>query len=428
MTENFLHYMWQNRLFSHALTTTLDEPINVINPGFHNFNAGPDFSDARLSIGDTMWAGNVEIHVNSSDWFKHGHQDDEAYRNVVLHVVYNHDAVDKFPGMPVCELAGKIDIELFDAYLKFIGSRQFIHCANRINQVAETDISLWLERMLIEKLEHKADFIQDALTTSQNDWEEALYHIIARSFGFNINGLPFEMLARSITYKILAHHAGNTFQIEALLFGQAGMLTQDILDPYGQSLFQEYSFLRKKYNLVPIATSLWKFMRLRPVNFPTIRISQFADLLSRNAGLLSKIISMNSMDEMVAIFKVQASGYWDDHYTFDNFTKGKPKRLGDAAAHLLIINAVLPFMFVYGSSTGKDQLCNKALSLFEQVPGEKNTSISEWKAAGLDVSTAYKTQALMGLKVAYCDKQACLNCRIGNLIFKDPGFVTGLGR
>lgn len=416
MTENFLHYLWQNRLFTQPLSTTLDEPIDIVNPGFHNFNAGPDFSDARLTIGDTMWAGNVEIHVNSSDWFKHGHQDDEAYRNVVLHVVYHNDVPDKFPGMPVCELADKIDLSLYDTYLKFIESRHFVPCADVIHKVPETDLTLWLERMLIEKLEHKADFIQDALTASQNDWEEALYHTIARSFGFNINGLPFEMLARSISYRILAHHAGNIFQIEALLFGQAGMLTQELTDPYGQSLYNEYSFLRKKYNLVPVNPSLWKFLRLRPANFPSIRISQFADLLSSNAGLLSKIVSLHSIDEMIEIFKIQASAYWDDHYTFDNYSKGRPKRLGEAAAHLIIINAVLPFIFVYGSSTGNDHLCNKALSLYEQVPGEKNNAISQWSAAGMDVSTAYRTQALMGMKVTYCDKHNCLNCRIGNLI------------
>ncbi len=423
MTENFLHYLWQNRLFTQPLTTTHNETVTVINPGFHNTNAGPDFSDARLSIGETMWAGNVEIHVNSSDWFKHGHQDDEAYKNVVLHVVYRHDAHEKFPGMPVCELAGRIDTGLYDAYCQFIQSPEFVHCAGLIQQVPATELSLWLERMLIEKLEHKADFIQDALNASQNDWEEAFYHIIARSFGFSINALPFEMLARSVTYKILAHHAGNTHQMEALLFGQAGLLTQELTDPYAQSLFQEYTFLRTKYKLAPIAQSLWKYLRLRPVNFPTIRISQFANLLSSNAGLLSKIISMNSIDEMADAFMVESSEYWNDHYTFDHYTKGKTKRLGQSAAHLLIINAVLPFMFVYGSSTGNDHLCNKALSLFERIPGENNSAIRQWQALGMDVSTAYNTQALMGMKELYCDRNNCLNCRIGNLIFKDPAFI-----
>lgn len=454
MSEDFLHYLWQNRLFARQLTTTDGEPISIINTGFHNHNAGPDFSDARLTIGDTTWAGNVEIHINTSDWNKHGHQYDEAYNNVVLHVVYNDDVNKGDSVMPVCELAGKIDLELYDAYKRFIERKEFVPCSSKISEVSEIDRSLWLERMLIEKLELKADFIQDALTVSQNDWEEALYHIIARSFGFNVNALPFEMLARSVSYQILARHSDNLFQIEALLFGQAGMLSHDLIDVYGQELFKEYSFLRKKYKLVPMPGSLWKFMRMRPVNFPTIRISQFACFLNRNAGLMSKLVSLDSVLEMMALFQVNASEYWNNHYVFDKESSGKhvsgkesslkhmsdketsgkhlsykessgkPKHLGKDAALLLIINAVLPFMFNYGSATGNDQLSNKALSMFEALPGERNSVISGWTAAGLEAQTAWSTQALMHLKVRYCDKRACLNCRIGNMIIKSPGFST----
>ncbi len=424
MSEDFLHYLWQNRLFARQLTTSDGEPITIISTGFHNHNAGPDFSDARLTIGDTTWAGNVEIHINTSDWNKHGHQFDEAYNNVVLHVVYNDDVNKGDSVMPVCELAGKIDLELFDAYKRFIERKEFVPCSSKISEVSEIDRSLWLERMLIEKLELKADFIQDALTVSQNDWEEALYHIIARSFGFSVNALPFEMLARSISYQNLARHSDNLFQIEALLFGQAGMLSHELIDVYGQELFKEYSFLRKKYKLVPMSGSLWKFMRMRPVNFPTIRISQFACFLNRNAGLMSKLISLDSVDEMMALFQINASEYWNNHYVFDKESSGKPKHLGKDAAQLLIINAVLPFMFNYGSATGNDQLSNKALSMFEALPGERNSVISGWTAAGLVAQTAWSTQALMHLKVRYCDNRACLNCRIGNMIIKSPGFLT----
>lgn len=423
MSEDFLHFLWLNKLFTHQLTTVNNEPVTVLNPGFHNHNSGPDFSNARLKIGETLWAGNVEIHINSSDWFRHGHQHDDAYSNVVLHVVYRHDAVGKFSGMPVCELEGKMDHNLYTAYIDLLENKKFIPCINLVSKVPSTEMSLWLERMLIEKLQHKADFVQNALVTSNNDWEEALYHILARSFGFSINALPFEMLARSMSYKTLAKHSDNLFQCEALLFGQAGMLSQNLIDPYGQSLLKEYSFLRKKYHLAPINISLWKFMRLRPVNFPSIRIAQFASFISSNAGLLSKLISMNSIDDMMEIFSVTASDYWNDHFTFDNLTPGKTKKLGKEAARLLIINAILPFMFVYGSSVGNDSLCNKALALFEKLPGEKNSAIDNWKAAGINVDNAYNTQALMGLKSFYCDKKNCLNCRIGNILIKDPEFV-----
>ncbi len=419
MTEDFLHYLWQNNLFKSQLSSTSNDPITVLSPGFHNLNSGPDFSDARLKIGETMWAGNVEIHINSSDWFKHGHQNDEAYKNVVLHVVFNNDLKENTGSMMVCELAGKIDLKLFENYIDFIQSRSFVPCAGMISKLPDTEIALWLERMLIEKLESKADFIQVALTTSKNDWEEALYQILARSFGFNINSLPFEMLARSVSYKILARHSDNRFQIEALLFGQAGMLTQELLDPHSQALFREYAFLRKKYGLVPIDQSLWKFLRLRPVNFPTIRISQFADLLSRHAGLLSALISKKSISELIELFNVNASEYWNDHFTFDKLSKGKQKQLGIPSRHLLIINAVLPFLFVYGRSVADDELCNKALNLYDELPPESNSVISGWQETGVQVESAWHSQALIALKSMYCDNRKCLGCRIGNLLMKD---------
>lgn len=423
MSEDFLHFLWQNKFFTQQLTTVNNDLITVLNPGFHNHNSGPDFSNARIMIGETLWAGNVEIHINSSDWFKHGHQNDEAYTNVVLHVVYKHDAVGKFSGMPVCELQGKIDANLYSAYSEFLYKQKFVPCIDYLYKIPATDMTLWLERMLIEKLQHKADFIQNALIASNNDWEEALYHVLARSFGFNINSLPFEMLSRSISYKILARHSDNRFQIEALLFGQAGMLSQDLIDPYGQSLLKEYAFLRKKYHLAPINSSLWKYMRLRPVNFPSIRIAQFASLIAANVGLLSKIVSLNTIDEMMEMLQVSASPYWDNHFVFDHSTSGKTKNLGKEAARLLIINSILPFIFVYGSSIGNDSLCNKSLAMFEKLPGEKNALIDKWRAAGLNTDNAYNTQALMGLKTSYCDKKKCLNCRIGNIMIKDPEFV-----
>ncbi|HLO91647.1 MAG TPA: DUF2851 family protein [Lentimicrobium sp.] len=418
MTEAFLHYLWMNGLFTKPLTTTNNESIKVINPGFHNIHSGPDFSDARLEIAGTLWAGNVEIHLNSSDWFRHGHHNDEAYNNVALHVVYKDDAAGRLPGMPVCELEGRIDLELVKAFQHFINSPGFVPCIDILGSISQIDMNLWLERMLIEKLEEKADYIQDILVSSNNDWEEVLYRMLARSFGFSVNALPFEMLSRSLSWKILAHHAHNPFQIEALLFGQAGMLTHELTATYGQELFKEYTFLRKKFKLVPMQSSLWKFLRMRPVNFPTIRIAQFSSLLSKNAGILSAITKAHTVSEMMNLFEVQASEYWDDHFVFDKMTKGKPKFLGSSSGELLIMNAVLPFLFVYGSSNGDEQLCSRALALFDQLPGEKNSSIIEWQKAGINVSTSFNTQALMHMKKNYCDKRECLNCRIGNLVLK----------
>lgn len=424
MTEAFLHYLWQNGLFTKPLVTTLNEPVKVLHAGYHNIHSGPDFSDARITIGDTLWAGNIEIHLNSSDWFKHGHEGDEAYSNVALHVVYRDDAHGKLPGMPVCVLEGHIDLELYEAYEQFLSAPLFVPCARSITHVSELDLTLWLERMLVEKLEEKADYIQEILDTSENDWEEVLYRMIARSFGFSVNALPFEMLSRSLSWKVLARHADNPFQVEALLFGQAGFLTHELTDLYGQELFKEYSFLRKKYQLVPISSSLWKFLRMRPVNFPTIRISQFAALISQNAGLLSRLTSAESAESMEEFFRVKASEYWNDHFVFDKETKGKPKLLGDSSVKLLLMNAVLPFIFVYGRSTGNEDLAGRALVLFEQLPSESNSTISQWKKSGIAVKNAFTTQALMHLKKGYCDKKDCINCRIGNIILKQPELLS----
>lgn len=426
MTEAFLHYLWINGLFTKPLVTTLNETIKIIHPGFHNIHSGPDFSDSRLEIGGTLWAGNVEIHLNASDWFKHGHQHDEAYNNVILHVVCKDDAPEQIPGMPVCELAGRIDLNLAAAYEKFIASGRFVPCVDLLDKISEIDMSLWLERMLIEKLEEKADYIQEILNSTQNDWEEVLYRMLSRSFGFSVNALPFEILSRSISWKILAHHADNVFQLEALLFGQAGMLSHDLIDTYGQELFMEYSFLRKKYNLVPMQPSIWKFLRMRPVNFPTIRISQLAHLLSKNAGLLSRVTKIGSIDELMEVFDIQASSYWDNHFIFDKMTRGKTKLLGASSANLLIMNAILPFMFVYGSSNGNEDLSSRALAMFEQLPGEVNSSIAKWQDAGIKVSSAFNSQALIHLKKEYCDKRNCLRCRIGNLVLKDPQMVQAI--
>lgn len=423
MTEDFLHYIWQNKLLKLPLKTTNGDLIQIISPGLHNHNAGPDFSNARLKIGNTLWAGNVEIHINSSDWFKHGHHEDETYQNVMLHVVYNDDCPAKFSSIPVCEIASNINIKLVDAYKKFINSKRFVPCINQLAGISQGDITLWLERILIEKLERKADFIQNALSRSTNDWEDALYNLVAKSFGFNINSLPFEMLARSLPFRVIARHADNPFQVEALIFGQAGLLSQETIDPFGQALFNEYVFLRKKYNLAPIDPSLWRFLRLRPVNFPTIRLSQFSNFICQNVGLMARTISMNSIDEIESLFNVSASHYWDDHYSFDKISRTQSKHLGVSAARLVIINAILPFMFVYGRSTSNDELCNKTLALYEQLPAESNSIITSWQTGGLKINTAFQSQALIELKTSYCNNRKCLSCRIGNLIFKNPAFT-----
>ncbi len=420
VNEAFLHYIWKYRLFTKTLITTTGEPIEITSPGIHNHNEGPDFSDARLRIGETLWAGNVEIHINTSDWVKHGHQHNAVYDSVMLHVVYNHDLKEQNGSMPLVEIKDCFDPQLFNAYRAFITSKNWVPCIRQIGSVSPDEVSLWLERMLIERLEHKSDYIQDFLTVTENDWDEVFYMMLARSFGFSLNALPFEMLSRSLPYKILAKHKNNPMQIEALIFGQAGLLDQHLSEPWPQQLFAEYTFLRKKYSLAPIAAHLWRFMRLRPVNFPTIRLAQFASLLSDKEVLLSQVLECQTADDLIRLFDAKASAYWDTHYHFTKESVAKPKKLGRSSSVLLVINAVLPFMFVYGRALANDELCNRALSFYLQIPGELNAAIKHWKSAGMDVATAFNTQALLGLKSDYCDKFRCLDCRIGDLLLRSP--------
>lgn len=421
MSEDFLHYLWKYRLFVSSLSTTYGEPIDIISPGIHNHNEGPDFSNARLRIGETLWAGNVEIHVNSSDWLKHGHQHNPVYDSVILHVVLNHDVKQEIGNMPVAEIRKNIDYRIYDAYKAFLTSKNWVPCIHQIGSVDKEETSLWLERMLIERLEHKSEYIQDFLTLTGNDWEGVFYLMLARSFGFNLNALPFEMMARSLPYKILAKHLDNPMQLEALIFGQSGLLDQYLTDPWPQQLFAEYSFLRKKYNLLPIAPHLWRFMRMRPVNFPTVRLAQFASLLASQVNLLSAVLECGNALDLIGVFDATASGFWDTHYHFNKESANEPKKLGHSSAVLLAINAVLPFMFVYGRAIADDELCNRALDYYRQIPGESNNITRQWKAAGMDTSTAFNSQALIGLKSDYCDKFKCLDCRIGNLLLRNPG-------
>lgn len=421
MTEDFLFYIWKYRLFTSPLFTTENEEVEIISPGFHNLNAGPDFSDARLRIGTTQWAGNVEIHLSTSDWFRHGHQHDKAYENVVLHVVYNHDLPGQDIHIPVLEIKDNFNHVLFHRYRDFLSTKRWVPCINQVSSVPEHETSLWLERMLIERIERKSEIIGLFLELGHNNWEEALYYTLARSFGFSVNALPFEMMARALPYNILVRHRDNPMQIEALIMGQAGMLSTEWRDEWPQQLITEYHFLRKKYQLVPIDKHLWRFLRMRPMNFPTLRLAQFASFMVQTQSLLSRLIDCKTIEDLIAVFStITTSPYWESHYMFDKPTIKVIKKLGTNAGNLLLINAILPFLFVYGRATDNDTLCNRVLDFFSKIPGEVNTITKKWKAAGMDVRTAFNTQALIGLKNDYCDHKRCLECRIGIYLIKVP--------
>lgn len=423
MTEEFLHFLWKFRLYkSTDLLTSDNKSVAIINPGQHNDDAGPDFINAKIKIADTIWAGNVEIHINSSDWDKHKHQHDDAYKNVILHVVHNFDKQIKRKNstelIPTLELIGKYNDSIYNNYIEIIKSKSWIPCQNQIKQVDEFIFSSWLERLLFERLERKAARIQDALKQNQCNWEQTFYQFTAKNFGFKVNDVPFELLAKSIPQKYLAKHRNNPFQIEAMLLGQAGLLNESFVEEYPRLLKKEYEFLQNKFSLKPIEAHLWKFMRTRPVNFPTIRISQFVDLVRKSSGLFSSVIECNNIIDLKSLFQVQASSYWESHYTFDTKSKKKQKPLGETSIDNILINTAIPFLFAYSNEKGYDQLKQRALSFLHQIKNENNSIIKKWETLGVKAESAYRTQALLELKNEYCSNKRCLQCQIGNNLIK----------
>jgi hypothetical protein len=418
MTEEFLHYLWKYKLLKGELILTNGDKLEIINQGFHNTDAGPDFFNARIKTGTTIWAGNVEIHIKSSDWFVHHHQHDKAYETVILHVVYHHDAEIKRnenENIPILEVKHSFDASLFLSYQDFISSKSWIPCEKTFNTVNKFILNTWLERLLIERIERKTLEIKSKLSLNHNNWELTFYQLLASNFGFKLNAQAFEMLASSLSLTILAKHKNSDFQLSALLFGQAGLLDDDFTDQYPLSLKNEYDFLRKKYKLKPLASHLWKFLRLRPNNFPSIRISQFAALIYQSNHLFRKLINAACLDEIYTFFQLKASPYFDQHFTFDDkISAAKPKIIGKKTVDLLIINTVIPILFLYAAEKDDSTYQLRALLFLEQMKAENNSIINKWISCGATVENAFQSQALLELKNNYCSDKKCLQCRVGN--------------
>lgn len=420
MKEDFLHYLWRLRRFDiNNLQTTEGEPIEIHQTGTHNTHAGPDFANARVRVGDTLWAGNVEMHILSSEWLRHQHQKDKAYDNVILHVVLDEDCpIYRKNGerIPCLELRKHIPPKATTVYEKLLHNEHWIPCQHHFYEVNEFTKNLWLDRLLIERLEKKTAAIVQSLKINKGDWAETFYQFLARNFGVKINAIPFELLAKSTPLGTLAKHSSSLFQIEALLFGQAGFLNQEFQDDYPKQLKKEYAFLQKKYQLQPIEKELWKLLRLRPANFPSIRIAQFATLFYQSKALFSKILEAESVEDLEALFQVQLSNYWKTHYVFDKESKLRNKSLGKNTVHLIIMNTVVPFLFAYSRARASEKLQDKAIRILEALPAEGNSIIRQWKALGMKVKTAYQSQALLQLKNEYCNHKKCLECSIGHKI------------
>ncbi len=417
MSEEFLHYIWRFQLWNTQNLTTVDgQELNVISTGQHNHDSGPDFFNAKIRIGKTMWAGNVEIHINSSDWVKHQHTYDDAYNNVILHVVYNLDKeVFNSSGQKIPALhAGQyLNDNVYSKYLS-LQKNLWIACGYQLGEVDDFIWRNWLERLLIERLEKKTETLQELMNYTGDDWAETFYIAIAKNFGFTANQMPFEQLAKSIKQSIIARHRKSLLQVEALLFGSAGLLLDHFKDEYPRKLISEFNILQKKYGISPMEGHIWKFLRMRPSNFPTIRLSQFAALITRTESLFSRLIHAKDLEEMRSLFNVSASEYWNSHYSFDKTSATvRMKKLGTFTVDMLLINTVLPFLFLYGKIKGDDAFAMHALSLFEKLPAENNAIIRKWIGFGIKPVSALQSQALLELRKNYCVEKKCLNCTIG---------------
>lgn len=421
MQEDFLHYIWKHKAFdSLGLKTTKGEPINIQQLGQHNHNAGPDFFNAQLIVGQQLWAGNVEIHIKSSDWYVHHHEKDKAYDNVILHVVWQHDTEifrKDNSEIPTLELKSFVDKTLISKYQKLMQSKSWINCENSFSEVDAFLFTNWLERLYVERLNRKSEVIEQLLKTTNNDWEAVLFMMLLKNFGLKVNGEAFFSLSKTIEFSIIRKSQPSLKSLEALLFGQAGLLENDLEDPYFKELKREYGFLKQKFQLSNIYVTPLQFFRLRPLNFPTIRLAQIADLYYKNSNLFSKILVSNSLEAFYGLFEVTTSPYWKTHYTFKKTSKMNDKKLTKSFIHLLLINTVIPIKFYHAKQKG-EPIEEQLIEMMRKIPSEKNTIIEGFNRLQKTTKSALDSQALVQLKTEYCDRHQCLKCAIGNSLLR----------
>ncbi len=422
--ENILHYLWKYKLFLYQDLTSADgSSIDVLHCGNHNQDSGPDFANAKIRINETLWAGSVEIHIHSSDWARHNHQHDKSYDNVILHVVWDNDGdVFRTDGtvIPVLELKNIVDNQLLSKIDLLRKSEAWIPCESLFNTIDSLTVTQFLDRTLVERLEYKAAYIAEIYKKTKGSWEDTFYIILARNFGFNVNATPFEILAKSLPQHILAKHKHNPLQIESLVFGVAGFLESPYGDAYPQQLATEFNFLQKKYQLAPLDKHWWKSARIRPDNFPVIRLAQFSALVYKSSHLFSKLLEVEEVKAYRNLFKdLAVQPYWYTSYDFDKKRKSVSAcNLGDSSIDVLLINAIAPMLFYYGNLLGIAHFKDKALNLLQALKPESNSVVNKFKDYGLTVASAFDSQGLIQMKKNYCDQKKCLNCAIGIKILK----------
>jgi hypothetical protein len=417
MTEKLLQYIWQFQYFNHALLTTADNEILQINtPGILNTNQGPDFLDANIKVGNTTWAGNIELHLKSSGWISHQHSKDKNYSNIILHVVWQDDGTAEL-SFPVLELQNRVSKFLLGRYDELMNTTAFIPCEKNIKQVNGLTWKSWIDRLLAERLQHKSTIIFKHLTANNNHWEETFWWLLANNFGIKVNSDAFEKIARSLPVNLLTKHKNQIHQLEALLFGQAGLLQNNFTETYPLMLQKEYRFYKSKYKLQPIQAPLF-FLRMRPANFPSVRLAQLAMLINRSLHLFSVLREAETLKEIKDLLNVTANDYWHYHYVFDEATAFKEKHLGTQMINNILINTIIPIVFAYGLYNKEEGYKEKAMQWLEQTAAEKNNITNAYSLLGIQNKNAFNSQALIQLKNEYCNRKRCLECAVGNSLLK----------
>lgn len=408
-----MHRLWR----SEDMVTNTGKKVRVVDPGLLNTDAGPDFFNAKIEIDGHMWVGNVEMHYRATDWKRHRHDSDKAYDSVILHVVAKDDApVRRTNGELIPQLVLEVSPQFNADYASLVGATIEVPCATKIKQVPHLTIVEWVEGLAFERLHGKVERIHQLLDSFNGSWEDVCYVTLARNFGFGINNDAFERLARRTPLRLLGKHSDSVLQIEALLFGQAGMLDAQKpgMDSYYNQLCTEYAFLSNKFQLTPMEKESWKLFRIRPQNFPYRRIAMLAQFIEGGFRMMNRILEAEGEKEMRALFEVELSGYWTKHYTFGKPNERATATLSRSSIDIILINTVAPLLYAYGELTDNYEMTDKAIKLLEDLRAESNSIVSHFVAYGIDCPDALTSQALVQLKREYCDARKCIYCKIGH--------------
>lgn len=422
MKEDFLHYLWKFKKFDGLnLKSVQGEEITIIKTGDYLELSGPDFFNAHIEIGNQKWAGNVEIHLKSSDWYLHNHEKDAAYKNVILHVVWENDTAifrEDNTEIPVLVLKDYVSKEIIDNYNALVSPKTWISCERQLKEIDRFVFKNWQERLFFERLERKSKFIDQLLEETNQDWEAVLFCLLAKNFGLNTNGNSFLQIAKAIPFSVIRKESFEVENLEALLFGTSGLLETEKEDVYYKDLKFRYFYLLHKYQIEKIYADPLQFFKLRPDNFPTIRLSQLASLYHRHQNLFSKIIDLKSIGEVYRLLNISASSYWQNHYQFDKESPNKSKMLSKPFIDLVVINTIIPLQFAYSIIRG-ESIAEDLIDFINEVDSEKNAIIDKFNSFGIKSQSAFESQALLELKNEYCERKACLKCAIGLELLKN---------